>query len=373
MVPRRELIPYSVISSLRNQLSSSSSSSCFDDFARIYGVQDQLESINSCVESIELLLGDGIGMVEEEEEEESQEWITSLKRVLLPTNDFFENIAAQILLKPYRPKVLDFFSLSSNPLVSRLGIRRQMNNMQKDFCVIMENLFNLTQRGGPKIHVRPVTTSSNFVESDHIIIGREDEKMKIVSMLLEEDTDVVSSIAIVGLGGIGKTTLAQMVYNNAQVEGFFEKKVWFHVSHSFDVQAAAKQILHALFGDDIDEKREPFEQYSLLPRTRYLLVLDDVWNLNCEKWNQLTSSLMCGAIHGTYKILLTTRCRIVAEEIGVNSLFHLNGLSFEDSFNLLKMLALSGIDSFDKDNDGYPILEMLEPIDKCSKVTYFMC
>lgn len=79
-----------------------------------------------------------------------------------------------------------------------------MNNMQKDFRVIMENLFNLSQGGGPKICVRPITTSSNCLESDHIIIGRTDEKMKMVSMLLEQDSNVnvISSVAIVGLGGI---------------------------------------------------------------------------------------------------------------------------------------------------------------------------
>jgi len=65
---------------------------------------------------------------------------------------------------------------------------------------------------------------------------------------------------------------------------------------------------------------------------------------------------MSGAAARGTKILLTTRCRIVAEEIGVNSIFHLNGLSYQDSFSLLKMLALPGID--DKD----PILEMLEPM-----------
>lgn len=65
---------------------------------------------------------------------------------------------------------------------------------------------------------------------------------------------------------IGKTTLAQMVYNDAKVKGLFENQVWFHVSYSFDIQAFAKQILQALFGDDINDQREPFEQHSLLVR-----------------------------------------------------------------------------------------------------------
>jgi len=68
--------------------------------------------------------------------------------------------------------------------------------------------------------------------------------MKIINMLLERNNinvDVVSSVAIVGLGGIGP----QMVCNDSMVKAFFQKQIWIHVAHSFDVQA----ILHALFGD----------------------------------------------------------------------------------------------------------------------------
>jgi len=140
MVPEGELIRYSVVSSLRNQLSSK----WFDDFAMIYGVKDQLERIKSFVESIESMLGNGMGIVEEDEA--SQELITSLKHVLLPADDYFELIASQFLLKPYgSPKVRDFFSFSSNPVVSRLRIHRQINKMQKDFHIIVENLLNLRQ------------------------------------------------------------------------------------------------------------------------------------------------------------------------------------------------------------------------------------
>ena len=51
------------------------------------------------------------------------------------------------------------------------------------------------------------------------------------------NVDVVSSVAMVGLGGIGKTTLSQMVCNDPMVKAFFQKQIWIHVSHSFDVQA----------------------------------------------------------------------------------------------------------------------------------------
>jgi len=91
------------------------------------------------------------------------------------------------------------------------------------------------------------------------------------------NVDVVSSVAMVGLGGIGKTTLSQMVCNDPMVKAFFQKQIWIHVSHSFDVQAI---FIWRSF---------------ITSSTRYLLVLDDVWNLTCQNWNQLTTFFMSGA------------------------------------------------------------------------------
>jgi signal recognition particle GTPase len=58
----------------------------------------------------------------------------------------------------------------------------------------------------------------------------------------------VDVISLVGLGGIGKTTLAQLAFNDAEVTAHFEKKIWVRVSEPFDEVGIAKAILEDLEG-----------------------------------------------------------------------------------------------------------------------------
>ena len=61
-------------------------------------------------------------------------------------------------------------------------------------------------------------------------------------MLLSSDNqENFSMVAIVGIGGLGKTTLAQLVYNNERVVQYFEPRIWVCVSNNFDVKSLVKK------------------------------------------------------------------------------------------------------------------------------------
>ncbi|XP_060964673.1 putative disease resistance protein RGA3 isoform X2 [Cannabis sativa] len=151
---------------------------------------------------------------------------------------------------------------------------------------------------------------------DSQVYGREDDKEAILKLLFCDDEDVdhsISIIPIVGIGGIGKTTLVQNVYYDNTVQEHFSLKVWVTVSDYFDVLKIAKLILEKIVG----KRRETNELHQIqkdlkdsLAGKKFLFVHDDVWNENYELWDLLKSSFQSGA-RGS-KIIVTTRNEDVA-------------------------------------------------------------
>lgn len=175
-----------------------------------------------------------------------------------------------------------------------------------------------------------------------MVFGREDDKRAIIKLLLDPNVEEnVSVIPIVGIGGLGKTTLAQYVYNDEIVRNYFDLTLWVCVPDDFNVKIIIEKILMAagrelpnLAMDQLESQlRKRIEQKI------YLLVLDDVWNEDPHKWDILKSLLMDGA-KGS-KIVITTRSRLVAEITNPVLVYTLRGLSEGQSWSLFKQVAFS--------------------------------
>ncbi|KAL5698409.1 hypothetical protein ACHQM5_029452 [Ranunculus cassubicifolius] len=101
------------------------------------------------------------------------------------------------------------------------------------------------------------------------------------------------------MGGLGKTTLAQWVYNDERAKDHFEVRAWVCVSDDFDVKRLTKAILDSVSEGASGGKSE----LDVLQRTlqgklagkQFLLVLDDVWNEEEDDWKRLQCSLKGGA------------------------------------------------------------------------------
>jgi len=191
-------------------------------------------------------------------------------------------------------------------------------------------------------------TSSIIAEPK--VYGRQDDKEKIVEFLLiqAKGSDLLSIYPIVGLGGIGKTTLAQLVYNDHRVSDNFDTKIWVCVSEAFSVNKTLCAIIESFTREkcdalDLDVIQRQVQE--LLQGKRYLLVLDDVWNrnqelefgLSQEKWNKLKSVLSTGSKGSS--ILVSTRDKDVAEIMGTCQARYLSGLSEYECWSLFKQYA----------------------------------
>ncbi|XP_030493629.2 disease resistance protein RGA2 isoform X2 [Cannabis sativa] len=181
--------------------------------------------------------------------------------------------------------------------------------------------------------------TQSFVPQD-MVVGRDEEKQEIIAELLKKNHEKVMVIPIVGSGGLGKTTLAQLIFNDKKIECHFDLKIWVCVTDAFDVKAIVERITQSITSNYFEELG--FEQSVILLRQeirekRYLLVLDDLWNEDEIKWNELIYLLSDGA-YGS-RIIVTTHSKRVAEITGMKHQHELQILDEEKSWLLFLKVA----------------------------------
>ncbi|KAH6758413.1 hypothetical protein C2S51_018648 [Perilla frutescens var. frutescens] len=159
-----------------------------------------------------------------------------------------------------------------------------------------------------------------------------------LSQLMDRLTALQSDrqlIPIVGMGGIGKTTLARNVYESSIVLHYFHVRAWVTISQAYNVREVLLETLSCLEGStsgmDQRTEHEIAEQlYKFLSGRRYLVVLDDMWSI--EAWNRI--KFFFPENHNGSRIVVTTREKEVAEYFGSMALF-LNLLDESKSWELL--------------------------------------
>ncbi|KAH0681834.1 hypothetical protein KY289_019586 [Solanum tuberosum] len=122
------------------------------------------------------------------------------------------------------------------------------------------------------------STSSPFVE---VTVGHEEDEARIIGQLLDEHESELDVISIVGMPGLGKTTLANKVYNNTLVASHFNVRAKCTVSQKYNKSKVLREILQQV--TDSEEKVSEDDLAEKLRRAlldkRYLIVLDDVWDI----------------------------------------------------------------------------------------------
>lgn len=184
--------------------------------------------------------------------------------------------------------------------------------------------------------------TASFVKVDDVI-GRENDKNIIIGMLFDPkyNGERVSVIPIVGFGGLGKTTLAQLIFNDASLVEHFDLVKWACVPEIDNQKVVLGKVYKSLTNNDshdlsIDQMKSGIR--GCISNKKYLLVLDDIWDESRDRWLDIMSLLECGQIGS--KVLVTTRSNIVAKVVGtVPSAYNLGLLTDTESWNLFERLA----------------------------------
>ncbi|PAN45622.1 hypothetical protein PAHAL_9G131100 [Panicum hallii] len=199
-------------------------------------------------------------------------------------------------------------------------------------------------------------SGSSIIRSD--IVGEkveQDTRMLVNYLLSQVDTrakcldisTVVVSIAIVGLGGIGKTTLARMIFNDSAVEDMFDKRIWLSVNQDVDETDVLHRVLAALDGKYNyrgfvgDKDQLECAVKCAVRHKKFLLVMDDVWSDSI--WNELLRVPLNDGAPGS-QVLVTTRNHGVACRMKAQLFHHIDKLNPEDCWSLLKKVLFNDED-----------------------------
>ncbi|KAI9116343.1 hypothetical protein K1719_012510 [Acacia pycnantha] len=272
-------------------------------------------------------------------------WLARLKDVLYDADDLLDDLSTEALRRRimtqnmYKAakKVRVFFS-KSNQLVYKFKMAHKLREVRGTLDEIENDKrqFNLTDQPLKPLSVlEGRKQTGSFVQADEII-GRENEKDIILRYLLDSNVkSSVSIIPIVGFGGLGKTALAQLVYNHEDVKKHFGLKRWVGVPDEFNVQQIAQKILGKEDPKEMEQVQQDLRQ--LIKRKIFLIVLDDVWNDDVECWRDLKKLLSEGA-EGSM-IIVTTRSEKVGKMMGTHPPIILEGLDAKRSWELFCRMA----------------------------------
>ncbi|KAM0828386.1 hypothetical protein ACQ4PT_067593 [Festuca glaucescens] len=207
-----------------------------------------------------------------------------------------------------------------------------------------------------KLHVPDFASSSNHhsnTASDHHLrtssllssklYVRVAEKDSIRKLILEDKSDGVRVLPIAGIAGVGKTALAQFIYNDPEVESQFQHRIWVWVSRNFDEVQLTREML-----DFVSQERHAgissFARLQEILKShvnskRLLLIFDDVWDdMKDCRWDKLLAPFVSGQGNGII-ILVTTRNLSIANRLGTHKPVKLSALKKDDFWLLFKSHA----------------------------------
>ena len=312
------------------------------EVALIRGVKDEINKLKETVFTISAVLLDAEA---KKHNNEVKLWLQRLKDAMFDADDLLDEISTEalrreVMTRDKKAKEVRIFFSKSNQLAYGLTMGRKVKAMRERFdAIAADRKFHLDERSEEQVRYKARETHSLVRAED--VIGREDDKKAIIESLLNPNVkENVSVLPILGIGGLGKTTVAQLVFNDEEIKKHFELKLWVCVSYDFDVKIIVEKILECIK----NEKPKDLEMNTLVNNLekeingkRYMLVLDDVWNEDCEKWSELKKILMGGA-KGS-RILMTTRSGIVAKIPQPIQPHVLKGLEEQYAWSLFKKMA----------------------------------
>lgn len=212
------------------------------------------------------------------------------------------------------------------------NIVREIDDIESD---IRELTGSATEEANDLQLQNPFRACSPRLASEDVMVGFKDIYMELKEELMVQQS-ALDFVSIVGMGGIGKTTLAKNIYDDSLVNYHFEIRVWVVASQSLrnillSILDSMNILGYEMHGQDENELRERL--VLTLKQRRYLVIIDDIWDTTV--WDEIRKVLPNNE-YGS-RVLLTTRLAHVAAYVSSSGhSHHVPLLSSEESWSLLR-------------------------------------
>ncbi|KAG6424322.1 hypothetical protein SASPL_114737 [Salvia splendens] len=183
------------------------------------------------------------------------------------------------------------------------------------------------------------------------VVGFDGEAETVINKLTEESAEL-EVISIVGMPGLGKTTLAWKIYRDPKSQYEFPTLIWVYVSQDYNIKEVFLNILKKFTQLDMshcDENELARKVRSYLEKPKFLLFMDDVWT--SEAWNHIEPALPKSNKSG--RVLITSRDEKVAWHASKREPHRLRFLEPSESWELLQLEVFSRVDKCPKNVEIY--------------------
>ncbi|KAL3533618.1 hypothetical protein ACH5RR_007139 [Cinchona calisaya] len=322
-------------------------------FQLLQGVEEDIRDLSSQLTAILAVLEDA----EEKQLDSPQirDWLGKLKDVLYDAEDILESFETEQRQQQQQQQVRNLH-LPFNQCSSKLNAAQEIKKILLRLQKIGKEKKNF-QLSNVHVVVRDDSGWSHnsdsrrtgFIVHESDVVGREEDKGKIVDLLLAEQEysdDRVCVVPIIGMGGLGKTTLAQLVYNDERIKSHFEFQMWVCVTDVFDYNKILKDMIEyhtEIKYNDVSSLSNAQLESRLLDFLKgkpFLLVLDDIWPERFE-WTNLEKLLKHGG--KGCRVLVTSRSKTISNLMRTQPPYFLEQLPEDECWSLFEKFAFWGV------------------------------
>ncbi|KAL7614516.1 hypothetical protein Lser_V15G05595 [Lactuca serriola] len=316
------------------------------ELAIAWGYEEKLTNLHKTLDLIRAKLRDA---ERQKGTEAVMVWLKQLKDVVGEADDVLDEVHYEMLRRQIKKRDQMARMVPSLPSLKKLSFRWEIGHKIETINKTLLEIY--TQANGLGLqNVQPVDPVPDRLYRETIphpeefkVVGRDDDVLRIIQLLTQPRIEEkLTIVPIVGMGGIGKTALAKLVYNDKRIEQHFDVRAWIFVSVKVDIITLLTKIYESVAGKKPESDSKVNLIKSLeekLGSKKYFLVLDDVWVEERPYWEEFRSCMINVNSQNGSGILVTTR-KLEIGTIGMKAdSCHLKGLSDDHCWDIFRERA----------------------------------